>query len=123
MKKFISFLLIMALCLTSISAVNASASAKKYNKNLTGGEYVVGEDIPVGKYDVKAIVGCGTIKIYKSLSDYDKEKSTIKFICLGTKEEIKNVESMYGTSYKNLRLKKGYCMVISVSLTTNFKSK
>jgi hypothetical protein len=54
---------------------------------------------------------------------YAKDKSSIKFICIGTKEEIKNVKSMYGTSYKNLRLKKGYYMVIAVSLIINFKSK
>jgi hypothetical protein len=123
MKKIISLLLIMALCLVEIPAVKVNAKDKQFNENLTAGEYLVGEDIPVGKYDIKATAGCGVVNIYKNQNNYDKGDSPFKSICIGTEEEIKGFESMYGSSYKNLRLKKNYYMVIGDALEINFKSK
>lgn len=121
MKQFVSFLFILALCLTAIPTGSADA-ANKINKKLSAGEYVVGEDIPAGKYDLRGVDGWGLVYIYKSEKDYDSNNA-LKLICLCSKDYIDKLKSVYTTTYKNLKLKKGYYISIQYVLTVKFNSK
>ncbi|HWT74334.1 MAG TPA: hypothetical protein VN258_06405 [Mobilitalea sp.] len=120
MKKIISFLLILTVCLTTTPAVNTDA--KQNYKKLSAGEYVVGEDISSGKYDLRGVDGWGLVYIYKSEDDYDNSNA-LKLICLCSKDYIDKFKSVYTTTYHNLKLKKGYYISVQYTLTVKFTSQ
>ena len=123
MKKLISFLLILTLLLTAVPVSHADAKAKKYNANLTAGEYVVGEDIPVGKYTLTGVDEWGMVYVYKTEDAYDNDELWKNLISICSKDRLSDLQGIYQLTYKNLKLKKGYYVVITNGLSVNFKAK
>lgn len=104
-----------------VKVVDSNKSA--FNDDLVIGEYLVGDDIPEGKYNLSALKGWGIIYIYKSEKDYESDDIWNKSINLCSAELEKDMYGMYVPEYKNLSLKKGNYIVINYALTVNFKSK
>lgn len=78
------------------------------------GTYIVGEDIPEGKYDFNMISGGGSVYIYENFDEYNNGEIWDKYFHLGA-EGTKYLEkfSGYSTSASNIRLTQGKCLVIS----------
>lgn len=99
------------------------SNKKNFNKDLTVGEYLVGDDIKAGKYDLKGVQGWGIIYVYSNEKDYIDDKLWKKSINLCGPDTEDALSSLYTTGYKNLTLRKGEYVVIGNALTVNFKSK
>lgn len=100
-----------------------NSNKKVFNEDLPIGEYLVGDDIPAGKYSLNAIKGWGIIYIYKNEKDYDNDNIWDKSINLCSPELEEDMHGLYVPEYRNLNLKKGNYVVINHALTVNFKSK
>ena len=79
---------------------------------LSAGKYVFGEDIPLGKYNLKVISGKGALTIQRS-----KQKDDEDFIWMGIEKDEAN-------SYYGLSLKQGFWFALGGNLTVEIsKSK
>lgn len=92
---------------------------------LEQGVYVVGEDLIAGKYDFTATAGSGILWIYESLDTYEKDPydSINTYTLAGDEEILKSLSSMYSKSCKNIRIKKGYCIVVDGALILDLTKK
>lgn len=105
-----------------ITVVNSNKT--KFDDVLGAGEYEVGTDIPVGKYDLECLIGAGTVSVYKNADDYENDSYDYKLVTMASKDSIdyEMFPNLYSPSYKNLTLKKGNYIVIDRS-NISFKSK
>jgi len=90
---------------------------------LTPGTYIVGEDLPAGKYDMECVSGLGTVDLYK---DYEtrmtKDYDTIETYLMTTEAyfdavdipgyDMSTLKSLYTFSVKNVRLADGNCIYV-----------
>lgn len=92
---------------------------------LGSGMYVVGEDIPDGKYDILTTSGAGTIYVYKSFESYDNDEIWGKYFQVAAEgtRQIEKYSDMYSVSISNLRLTSGKCMVIESGLEVQLTVK
>jgi hypothetical protein len=89
----------------------------------TSGEYLVGEDIPVGTYTLTASDGSGVFKVYNSQTDFESDKASLKWITLAANgtAALEKYSNMYSLNYKNLRVKKGQYIIIDSGLILDVK--
>lgn len=66
---------------------------------IPAGDYIFGEDIPTGKYDLKAVSGDATLEFFRK----GKKQPELSFL-IGTGEDD---NSLYTGEYKNLRTSNG----------------
>lgn len=81
--------------LNTIKEMKANGNSKEQFDMATvlgAGTYVFGEDIPLGKYDLKAISGDGVLRIQKKIGDEGNEE----WISFGTDRE--SAKSFHGLS-------------------------
>ena len=103
----------------------ASLPAATEPVSLGIGTWIVGEDIPAGKYNLTSPDGTSYIKIYKSYDDraaeeysYFEDYSVTSQAYLDALLEASGGEnkelytSMYPTTASNIRLEDGYCLYI-----------
>ena len=84
---------------------------------LAAGTWVVGEDIPAGKYNLTCSSGSGSVCFYGSLEQKERERYDYDYeYFMGSQEEIKekaekyNITNMYTAEVNNIRLEEGNCI-------------
>ena len=87
---------------------------------LGAGEYLVGVDIPMGKYLLTCTEGAGSITIYKSYEDYKTDRSHDRLIFLATGYNLEKFPSRYSETYKNLSIDEGEYIIIDNGLDVRF---
>ena len=104
--------------------VNVVDSNKKVIEfELTAGEYIVGDDIPTGKYNLKGKDGWGFVFVYKNEKDYENDKLYNKSINMCGGEYVKSLSGMYSETYSKLNLKSKQYLVVEGTINVQFKSK
>lgn len=100
------------------------SNKRSFNEELGAGEYLVGEDIPAGTYNIECVNGAGSIEIYASVKDYENDTYDYKLITMAAKDSVDYslFPNLYTPTYKNLKLKKGNYIVIDRAVIS-FKSK
>lgn len=101
-----------------------NSNKKTFNEELSAGEYLVGEDIPEGTYNLECLIGAGSVEIYDSEKDYENNSYKYKNITMAAKDSLdySMFPNLYSPTYKNLKLKKGNYVVID-SLNILFATK
>lgn len=112
------------------ATITAKCDSKKYTckvtvidsseipDTLTAGVWIVGEDIPEGKYTFNATNGVGTIEIYGTYESYEDNEydwivyETLAVITENSSDIFKEIYSSFPSSYRAV-LKDGQCVVIS----------
>lgn len=92
---------------------------------LNTGIYIIGEDLIAGKYDLTAIKGSGSVKIYNSYDEYlEDEYGVYAFADYDMKEENASVgmlnEDVYSQTISNIRLEDGQCLIIEKGLEIEY---
>lgn len=93
---------------------------------LSAGTFIIGEDIPSGKYDFIANTGSSQIYIYKSYDDFkDSEYSFTQTYNLGAEGStgLESLPDLYSKTASNVRLSDGECLVINSGLTIDVINK
>ncbi len=99
-------------------------SNKKVNElELSTGEYIIGEDIPAGKYNLKGISGYGFVYVYKNEKEYTNDSYPDNLINMCGGETVETLSNMYSETYSNLNLKSKQYLVIKGAIKIQFTNK
>jgi len=102
-----------------VNVVNSNKTS--FDDILGPGEYLVGTDIPSGKYNLTCISGAGVVYIYSSSKDYENEELWVKTVNLASGDILESLKSMYSLTFKNLTIKNNQYIIIPSGLEARFQ--
>lgn len=107
---------------TSGSQESVAEDVASDGQSLSPGVYVVGEDIPSGKYSFSVISGVGEMKLYNSYDEYrndsgwdcfeDYSLASQKYIDELNQETGEMMSALYSSTAGNVKLEDGMCISI-----------
>ena len=103
--------------LCTVEPAETPASSSYGSIELAAGTWVVGEDLPAGKYNLTCSSGSGSVCFYKSLEQKERERFDYDYeYFMGSQEEIDekaekyNITNFYTAEVNNIRLEDGNCI-------------